>query len=166
MIIVYSYTLHGKGICASRCSCTASTYYEPLPGSFLFLFCFYYCFFYMCKLKNILTCILSFCPTETLKIFVENAASLLMSAEKWEEMRLVRDEADMQQRFVLESNWGYCGWCLNPSTTLVVSTQTCIYIQDWAKFETLKVYFSAFLAHPHHQEPGLYVGKGEGFWFK
>lgn len=47
-------------------------------------------------------------PTETLKIYVENAASLSMSAEKWEEMRLVRDEADMQQRSGLESNWGYC----------------------------------------------------------
>lgn len=47
-------------------------------------------------------------PTETLEIYVENAAILFMSAEKLEEMRLVRVETDMQQRSGLESNWGYC----------------------------------------------------------
>lgn len=77
------------------------------PWILPFLFCFYYYFFfYMCKLKNMLTCFLM--PTETLKIYVENAAILFMSAEKWEEMRLVRVETDMQQRSGLESNWGYC----------------------------------------------------------
>lgn len=35
---------------------------------------------FMCKLKNMLTCFLM--PTETLKIYVENAAILFMSAEK------------------------------------------------------------------------------------
>lgn len=74
---------------------------------FFFLFCFYYyCFFYMCKLRKHVSIFLI--PTETPKIYVENAVSLFMSAEKWEEMRLVRGETDMQQRSGLESNWGYC----------------------------------------------------------